>query len=471
MPRNKDGVPLSIKPREAGTKLNWTIRHLREAVADGRLQPGERLPSHRDLALQWQVSRGLVTTAYEQLQMEGVLITRRGSGTFVAEHGDSSAQQLPSDEALDFERSPIDMRLPFLAREADVSLFPISIWQRHVGAALKKDADTLLLDKSLMGIPSLRVEISTYLAFSRGIKCAPEDIMITTGARHAMDLIARAMRRFTCEVWVENPGYAQASFIFTKAGLTCVPVGVDEQGLMVDEGLRNSPGARLAFVTPAHQAPTGILMSQERRAQLLRWANQQDGYIIEDDYDGCFTFTSARVPSLKSIDLDQRVFHMGSFNKLLFPALRLGYLVIPPVLRRDLQEIKAASGWSTGALEQLALTTFIQEGCLSRHLRYAERVYAQRCRLTIESINAAFGERVEVTGTHGGFHFCLWFTEAVMATIHTLAPALKVQPVQREDSMGGLKTGIVIGFASLSDEVIRRSGAALGLALRTAKTL
>ncbi|WP_341962804.1 PLP-dependent aminotransferase family protein [Pseudomonas sp. RC10] len=471
MARNKDGVPLSIKPREAETKLNWTIRHLREAVADGRLQPGDRLPSHRDLALQWQVSRGLVTTAYEQLQTEGVLITRKGSGTFVAELGESSAKELPSDEALDFERSPIDMRLPFLAREADVSLFPISIWQRHVGTALKQDAEVLLLDKSLMGIPSLRLEVSTYLAFSRGIKCSPEDIMITTGARHAMDLIARAMLRLTREVWVEDPGYAQASFIFTKAGLTCIPVPVDEQGLMVDEGRRKSSTARLVFVTPAHQAPTGVLMSQERRAQLLAWANQQDGYIIEDDYDGCFTFTSARVPSLKSIDADQRVFHMGSFNKLLFPSLRLGYLVIPPALRRDLQEIKAASGWSTGALEQLALATFIREGCLSRHLRHAERVYARRCRLAIESIEAAFGERIEVTGAHGGVHFCLWFAETALAEIRTLAPALKVQPVRRLDSTGALESGVVIGFASLSEEVIRRSGAVLGLALRSAKTL
>jgi GntR family transcriptional regulator/MocR family aminotransferase len=477
MPRHKDGIPLSVEPNERDSKLLWVTRNLRDAVASGRLKVGDRLPSHRDLASQWRVSRGVITAAYEQLQMEGVLRTRTGNGTFVAD-GEALTRTpplLPVD-FINLEMSPIDSRTPFLAREADVSLFPIKVWQRHISSALNQDQAKLLLDKSLMGIPSLRAEIASYLAFARGIRCSPQDIMVTTGARHSLDLVARALRHITEEVWIEDPGYPQAQSIFKRSSLRIVSVRVDEEGLVVADGYRDGPKARLVFVTPAHQAPTGVALSSERRKALLTWAEKQDGYIVEDDYDGTFAFDTTRAQSLKASDAGDRVIHVGSFNKILFPALRLGYVVIPARIRSQMQSVKAISGWSTSALEQIALTSFIGEGQLSRHIRKAERIYAHRCKLALQSIEAAFGQKPQVTGTHGGFHFCLWLPDKEMAlSLQTLSlqnglSGVRLQPVRRCGPEGGQRDGFVIGFASLGDKAIKEAGRMLGSALREIST-
>jgi GntR family transcriptional regulator/MocR family aminotransferase len=467
MSRHKDGIPLSVEPSEEDSKLLWVTRNLRNAVTSGRLRVGDRLPSHRDLASQWRVSRGVITAAYEQLQLEGVLRTQTGNGTFVAVGGALARTPAPPIDFIDLERSPIDSRIPFLAREADVSLFPIKVWQRHVGSALNQDPGKLLLDKSLMGIPSLRAEIASYLAFSRGIRCSPKDIMITTGARHSLDLVARALRHLTQDVWVEDPGYPQAQSIFKRSGLRIVSVRVDEEGLVVADGCRNGPKARLVFVTPAHQAPTGVALSLERRKALLAWAEEQDGYIVEDDYDGAFAFDTTRAPSLKASDVGDRVIHVGSFNKILFPALRLGYVVMPARIRSEMQSVKAISGWSTSALEQIALTSFIGEGQLSRHIRKAERIYAHRCKLALQSIEAAFGQKTRVTGTHAGFHFCLWLPNKETAvSLQENLPGIRLQPVRRWGLAGEQLDGFVIGFASLGDKAIKEAGSVLGSALR-----
>jgi GntR family transcriptional regulator / MocR family aminotransferase len=472
MPRHKDGIPLSVEPSEKDSKLLWVTRNLRNAVATGRLRVGDRLPSHRDLASQWRVSRGVITAAYEQLQMEGLLRTRTGNGTFVADGEARARTPVPPIDFINVERSPIDSRTPFLAREADVSLFPIKVWQRHVSRALNQNPGKLLLDKSLMGIPSLRAEIASYLAFARGIRCSPEDIMVTTGARHSLDLIARALHHTTEDVWVEDPGYPQAQSIFKRSALRIVPVRVDEEGLVVADGCRDGPKARLVFVTPAHQAPTGVALSLERRKALLAWAEEQDGYIVEDDYDGSFAFDTTRAPSLKAGDAGDRVIHVGSFNKILFPALRLGYVVMPARIRSEMQSVKAVSGWSTSALEQIALTSFIGEGQLSRHIRKAERIYAHRCNLALQSIEAAFGQKPQVSGTHGGFHFCLWLPDKETAlSLQDSLPDVRLQPVRRWGPAGEQLAGFVIGFASLGDKAIKEAGSVLGCALREISTL
>ena len=471
MPRHKDGIPLSVEPSKEESKLVWVTRNLRNAVASGRLKIGDRLPSHRDLASQWHVSRGVITAAYEQLQIEGVLRSRKGDGTFVANEQALTRTPLLPTDFINPEMSLIDSRTPFLAREVDVSLFPLKVWQRHVSSALNKNPAKLLLNKSLMGIPSLRAEIAGYLAFARGIRCSPEDIMITTGARHSLDLVARALRHTTEEVWVEDPGYPQAQTIFSRSALRIVSVRVDEEGLVVADGRRDGPKARLVFVTPAHQAPTGVALSLERRKVLLAWAEEQNGYIVEDDYDGAFAFDTTRSPSLKAIDTGDRVIHLGSFNKILFPALRLGYVVIPARIRSEMQSVKAVSGWSTSALEQIALTSFIREGQLSRHIRKSERIYAHRCNLALQSIEAVLGQKPQVTGTHGGFHFCLWLPDKKTAlSLQKDLSGVRLQHIRRWEPSGEQLDGFAIGFASLGDKAIKQAGNALGSALRQIST-
>jgi GntR family transcriptional regulator / MocR family aminotransferase len=253
--------------------------------------------------------------------------------------------------------------------------------------------------------------------------------------------------------------------------LRIVSVRVDEEGLVVADGCRDGPKARLAFVTPAHQAPTGVALSLERRKVLLTWAEERDGYIVEDDYDGSFAFDTTRAPSLKASDAGDRVIHVGSFNKILFPALRLGYVVMPARIRSEMQSVKAVSGWSTSALEQIALTSFIGEGQLSRHIRKAERIYAHRCKLALQSIEAAFGQKPQVSGTHGGFHFCLWLPDKDTAlSLQNGLADVRLQPVRRWGPAGEQLNGFVIGFASLGDKAIKEAGSVLGSALREIST-
>ena len=480
MARRVKALPLGVQsgpPRRS--KGRWVVEALRIAIREGRLSPGSQVPSSRDLAEQWGVSRGVISAAYEELQTEGLLESVAGSGTYVGNSAPTSARSapasvLPSDDwqdfAIDEHLSPsrLNPERPFIARETDVSLFPINTWKKLAQRVLSETDNVFFCDQDPAGYQALRSQISRYLGFARGIICEPDDIVITTGTRHSLDLCLRSLTRPGERVWTEAPGYAGAEALISAHGLTPVPVLVDDHGLRVDAAEEMAPNARLCIVTPSHQSPLGVRLSFERRKKLLAWAAHANAYIIEDDYDGEFSFDSVRFPAFKAMDADDRVIHAGSFNKVLFPTLRIGYIVAPRSMKAKILQFRSKTGRNNSALDQRILAHFIAQGYFAQHIRRMERVYHEKCRATLAAIQEAYGDRLNVSGDHGGFHFFLRLPSGVdldRFQDRSRADGFILHTASKHTSQG-LVPGLVVGYSSLTLKTIERAGTALGTHLR-----
>lgn len=372
-------------------------RQLRTAILDGRLVPGERLPSTRDLALQIGVSRKTTLDVFERLVAEGYLQSRPGSGTFVAEAAEglrartppaSAAAQLgsptPPVRRFDTPWNEVPAVLPmpranvvydFAGGVTEKRLFPFDAWRRCVAHALRQQARGRGGYHDPGGDQALRLAVSRYLAFNRAVVCAWADIIVTHGAQQAIDLIARVLVRPGDTVAVEDPGYPPVRIALQALGANVVPVPVDAQGLVV-EAL--PPQARLVYVTPSHQFPLGMPMSLARRAQLLDWAQRHDALIVEDDYDSEFRFDGRPMESLKSLDAAGCVAYVGTFSKTIFPELRIGYMVPPASLVAPLRHAKQVADWHSESLMQAALAKFMLDGDFAKHLRRMHKEYAAR---------------------------------------------------------------------------------------------
>jgi len=372
-------------------------RQLRTAILDGRLVPGERLPSTRDLALQIGVSRKTTLDVFERLIAEGYLQPRAGSGTFVAEATEglrartpaaSPAAQLasptPAPRIFDtpWNNMPAVLPLPranlvydFAGGVTEKRQFPFDVWRRCVAHALRQQARGRGGYQDPAGDQALRLAISRYLAFSRAVVCAWADIVVTQGAQQAIDLIARVLVRPGDTVAIEDPGYPPARIALQALGAKVVPVPVDAEGLVVDALPKR---AKLVYVTPSHQFPLGMPMSLARRAQLLDWAQRHDALIIEDDYDSEFRFDGRPMESLKSLDAAGCVAYVGTFSKTIFPELRIGYVVPPASLVTPLRHAKQVADWHTESLMQAALGKFMLDGDFAKYLRRMHKEYAAR---------------------------------------------------------------------------------------------
>ncbi|GCB04805.1 PLP-dependent aminotransferase family protein [Ralstonia sp. SET104] len=372
-------------------------QQLRTAILDGRLVPGERLPSTRDLALQIGVSRKTTLDVFERLIAEGYLRSRAGSGTFVAEAtgglrartpAASPAAQLasPAPAVRTFDTSwntmPAVLPMPrtnvvydFVGGVTEKRLFPFDVWRRCVAHALRQQARGRGGYHDPAGDEALRLAISRYLAFSRAVVCAWADIVVTHGAQQAINLIARVLVRPGDTVAVEDPGYPPARIALQALGANVVPVPVDAEGLIVDA---LPPHAKLVYVTPSHQFPLGMPMSLARRAQLLDWAQRHDALIVEDDYDSEFRFDGRPMESLKSLDAVGCVAYVGTFSKTIFPELRIGYVVPPPSLVVPLRHAKQVADLHSESLMQAALAKFMLDGDFGKYLRRMHKEYAAR---------------------------------------------------------------------------------------------
>ncbi|WP_296226664.1 PLP-dependent aminotransferase family protein [Ralstonia sp. UBA689] len=372
-------------------------RQLRTAILDGRLVPGERLPSTRDLAQQIGVSRKTTLDVFERLIAEGYLHSRAGSGTFVAEATQglagrmlqaSTAAQLASSApsvrtfATPWNDVPDVLPMPrtsvvydFVGGVTEKRLFPFDKWRSCVAHALRQQARGRGAYHDPAGDQALRLAISRYLAFSRAVVCAWGDIVVMHGAQQAIDLIARVLVRPGDTVAVEDPGYPPARIALQALGANVVPVPVDAEGLIVDA---LPPHARLVYVTPSHQFPLGMPMSLARRAQLLEWAQRHDALIIEDDYDSEFRFDGRPMESLKSLDAAGCVAYVGTFSKTIFPELRIGYVVPPASLVVPLRRAKQVADWHSESLTQAALAKFMLDGDFGKYLRRMHKEYAAR---------------------------------------------------------------------------------------------
>ena len=369
---------------------------LREAVRSGPLAPGTRLPSSRDLAADLGVSRGLVTEAYEQLTAEGYLRSGRGAGTWVG-----AAVRAVRPRAHDLAPRASGTRADFVPGTPDLALFPRAAWAAAQRAVLAELPHQELGYPDPRGLPRLRTALAGLLARRRGVVADPERIVVVSGVAQATTLLGHVLHaRGLSTVGVEDPGSPQHDALYASAGITAVPLPLDDEGVAL-EPLRAS-GVRAVVTTPAHQFPTGIACSAERRAELLDWARAVDGIVLEDDYDGDFRYDRAPVGALQGLDPDH-VAYTGSVSKSLAPGLRLGWLLVPESWTEEVVERKRTMDLGHPALDQALFARFLERGDYDRQLRRCQRAYRDRRDALVTALDAHFPGS-EVSGIAAGLH-------------------------------------------------------------------
>ncbi|MDH0739536.1 PLP-dependent aminotransferase family protein [Achromobacter spanius] len=363
---------------------------LRQAILDGRLAPGQRLPSGRDLAAQLGVARGTIRVAYDRLIAENLVFGAGSAGTRVSARPPTieAVDDLPIDRPLaafnrPFSSAPRPFQMGVPAHDA----FPAKLWARMRARALRDDAITDTAYADPRGEPVLRAQIASHLAISRQMQCHPDQIIVTGGYRQGLLLALTALRAQGRKAWIEEPGYPLGRRGLELIGATLEPVAVDAEGLRVDDGIARAPDALLALVTPGQHAPLGVTLSRARRHALLDWASSSGAWIIEDDYLGELQLDGRAAPALASGAGAERVIHIGSFSKTLSPALGLGFVVAPRSLAERLVEVAAVLAPAPNRITQLAVTEFLSNGHFLRHLRQMKALYGERRNLALTHVN------------------------------------------------------------------------------------
>lgn len=384
-------APLRIQiDRSAKAPLALQIHAaIRDAIREGQLAGGARLPSWRDLAAQLGIARGTVRAAYERLSDEQWILSQGAAGTHVADRMPVlAAAEQPKDRPPfpelfpDFENAPLAFQMGVPAQDA----FPITLWSRVMVRAARKAAVAPVGYPDPRGHPDLRREIAAHLAIARGIRCTPTQVLVTNGFAGSLGLIIRTLRLEGRSAWFEEPGFPLTRSALQLAGMTTIPVPVDGEGLSVTEGIRRAPKAALAVVTPGQQAPLGVTLSLARRLALLDWARQAGAWIVEDDYLSELQLKGRAAPALASLDQDGCVLHAGSFSKTISPALRLGFLVVPAAVAEAFGTIAACLAPAPSAALQHAVASFLAEGHYLRHLRRMKRLYSARRELLLQQL-------------------------------------------------------------------------------------
>ncbi|RFP24315.1 PLP-dependent aminotransferase family protein [Duganella sp. BJB488] len=394
----------------------------RGAIADGLLLPDARIPSARALALELGLARGTVEAAYSLLVAEGYVETRGQAGTVVtpalARHAATAATTASSPAAPAARARPAaasassasalaSLNRPFQMGLPALDAFPRKVWARLAARAIRATQPDDMVCPPYRGQPALRAAIATYLNLSRGIVCSPSQVFITSGYRNTLELITRALLQPGDGVWVEDPGFPATTELLKHAGMKLAPVAVDAEGLVVSHGVATAPRARAAVVTPAHQCPLCVSLSLPRRLALLDWAAQADAWIVEDDYDGEYRYASRPLPALQSLDRDGRVLYAGTFSKVLFPAVRLAYLVVPPAQVPRFEQVSQTFGSGGPILTQTIVSDFMNEGHFARHIQRMRRLYAERRQIAAQGLDAVLGKHLRIDPQPGGMHLIL----------------------------------------------------------------
>ncbi|KAF1042193.1 MAG: HTH-type transcriptional regulatory protein GabR [Herbaspirillum frisingense] len=413
---------LTLNPAAGEPYYRQIYGRLRTAVADGLLKPGDRIPSARALAAELGLARGTVESAYSLLAAEGYIESRGQAGTVVAaglraRHGagdepeaagapvtvapyDADAASAADPDAPSGPR-PFQMGIPAL------DAFPRKIWARLAARAVRATRPADMLYPPPAGLATLRAEIARYLQLSRGLCCTPEQVIVTAGYRDSLNLVTRALLKTGDKVWVEDPGYPPTGALLREAGMQLVGVPVDDDGLQVAQGVKLAPRARAAVVTPAHQSPMSVALSLPRRLELLDWAARNKAWIVEDDYDGEYRYVSRPLPALKSLDRDDRVLYAGTFSKVLFPAIRLAYLVVPLSQAARFEETARHFSGGCPALTQAIVAAFMAEGHFARHIQRMRRLYGERRELAAAGLGSVLSDYLQIEPRPGGMHLLL----------------------------------------------------------------
>ncbi len=456
---------------------------LREAILTGQLVADSRLPSTRLLAEELNVSRNTVLTAFLQLYAEGYTNSRVGSGTYIASVMPDqllAARPSPRPASADIApKHPLSQRSQVLAQSASVlrrtmydfseeisafqdgvpalDAFPTEIWGQMLTRCWRHSSTQMMSYKSPAGYPPLREAIAAYLGAARGVRCSPEQVIVVNGSQQAIAMVAQVLLDPGDAAWIEDPGYLGARGVLLNAGADLVPVPVDSEGLDVAAGMLRCPGARLAFVTPSHQFPLGVTMSLSRRLRLLDWAKRSGAWIVEDDYDSEFRYVSRPLVALQGLDTEGRVIYLGTFSKVLFPSLRLGYMVVPPDLVDVFTAARLMADLHSPILEQAIVADFITEGHFARHIRRMRTLYAERQAALVEAAGRELRGKLEVSPAEAGLHLIGWLPEGQddrTAAARAAEQGMKTQPLSQYKIERGGKTGLLLGYAAVSSQNI-----------------
>jgi GntR family transcriptional regulator/MocR family aminotransferase len=448
----------------------------RNAIVERQLRARQRLPSTRSLAAELQISRIPILNAFEQLRAEGYLEGRIGSGTYVARAlpdelltpaSRSTSRKLPERASKRAIARHIEVLLPekagpwlkgpgaFHIGQPPLDQFPVQVWSRLVARHSKNSDVSLLHYGQHMGLAPLREAVAEYLRTARAVACEAEQIMIVSGSQQALALAAHVLLDLGSSVWVEEPGYFGARHVLNLAGARLVPVPVDDEGLDVSAGIAQCPRPRAVFVTPSHQFPLGTTMSASRRLQLLDWARHSDSWIIEDDYDSEYRYGNLPVASLQGLDRDSRVIYIGTFTKILFPALRLAYIVLPADLVDAFVEVRRAMDVCSPTFHQVVLTDFIREGHFARHIRKMRLLCRERRNALVSALRKELGG-LELLGDQAGMYLAASLPKGIRdreICERAAQEGLRVAPLS-ECYLGKPRQGLLLGYGGTTVEEI-----------------
>lgn len=474
-----------LKPRlQDGSPRNRQMQDLLlEAVLNGRIPAGQKLPSSRCLASQLGVARNTVIDAYENLIAQGCLLTRPGSGTYAAAIESEAMADGPNMALPPLEPPRLSRRgsallqgqvgaAPrqwgaFMPGVPDVTEFPASIWLRLHNRQWRQRRPERLSYAPAGGLPALREALAAHVHATRSVRCEPEQIIITNGSHQGVDLAARLLCDPGEAVWLEDPCYWGLRASLLSHGLRLEAMPVDGEGMLWPPG---AAAPRLMVVTPSHQYPLGMVMSLARRQQLIEQCHAGGGWILEDDYDSEFRYASRPLPSLQGLEGGTRVLYLGSFSKTLFPGLRLGYLVVPKPLAAAFARASSELFREGQLLQQATLADFIQEGHLAAHVRRMRTLYGQRRERLLAAIQHEFGEHLPVLGSKAGLHLVLGLPETVddgALTDAAAAIGIAVRPLSRYYAdPARAPRGLLLGYACVPDDEIAPAFSRLATVIR-----
>ncbi len=457
-----DALAFNLRPRSEEPIYRQLYFRLLSEIRTGAIIPGERLPPTRELARSLNVSRNTILLVFEQLTAEGYLEGRPGSGTFVSRRlpmetkfAGQQARVNPAVEgAANLDRSQSFIRFagvpetfvrmrrpqPFRINFPALDAFPVHLWAKQAARTYHRfdaeDASSLLGEGDPQGYLPLREQIARHVGHSRGIECTADQVVIFAGAQQALDAACRLLLLPDDFVWCEDPGYDGAYAAATAVSATPFPVPVDDNGIVVQAGINGCPSARLAFVCPSKQFPLGAVMSMERRWELLEWAEKNGAWILEDDYDSEFRYSGLPLPALRALDKGNRVIYIGTFSKTLFPALRLGFAIVPEGLIKLLVAARTIVGRYSPIMEQMLVANFMADGHFAAHIRKMRKLYSARQECLLECIRRDLSEYIKPQPTATG-----------MELLATLAPGLDALQLARAAADEGLEILPVSLFA------------------------
>jgi GntR family transcriptional regulator/MocR family aminotransferase len=467
MKRSPEGLApvVTLDRRQVRPLHRQLYEGYRQAILDGRLRPGQRLPSTRTLAGELGVSRIPVVMAFEQLVAEGYVQSRVGAGSFVSAALPDAA---PARQPAPRQRAPGPRHVPpsrlaivdepwleprgaFRVGQPALDQFPAALWGRLVTRQIRRLSPRQMQYGDQLGLPSLREALADHLRTVRSVACTPEQIMIVSGSQQALSVACQALLAPGDAAWVEEPGYGGARDALRLAGARVVAVPVDGEGLDVAAGIARAPTARAVYVTPSHQYPLGMVMSASRRLQLLEWARRRGAWLFEDDYDSEYRYDTPPLASLHGLDGDARVLYVGTFSKILFPALRVGYLVMPRDLVARLRRFRDAMDLFPAPLQQAVLAELIREGHFARHLRRMRNIYAERRHVLEATLARELGGVARVVGDRAGMHLTIllppWARDHDIA-VRAAQRGLSVLPLSSCYAGRPAQPGLVLGYGS-----------------------